>query len=99
MKKMKLALIALTVLLAGCVYHPTIEQGNILTPANARAIHPGMTSQAVVAKLGSPVLQNAYADGRMVYIYTSQASGKKMVVKQLEIDFQNNRVVNVRTEL
>ena len=85
--------------LCGCVYHPTITQGNVLTPVKMQSIQIGMTSAQVVEKLGSPVLKNVYADDHVAYIYTTQATHQKMVIKKLEIDFKNDRVTNVRTWL
>ncbi|OGT26186.1 MAG: hypothetical protein A3I77_06080 [Gammaproteobacteria bacterium RIFCSPLOWO2_02_FULL_42_14] len=91
--------IAVALALCACVYHQPFEQGNIITRASVQSIHPGMTSQDVVAKLGSPVLKNVYDDNRMDYIYTSQPSRNTMVIKKLVVEFHNNRVTNLRTEL
>ena|SRR3990167_720084 len=100
MKKM-IALIstACIITLSGCVYHPPFQQGNILTPAKVQKIQPGMTVDQVTKILGSPVLQNMYADNHMVYIYTSSPSRKEMVIKKVMIDFVNGQVTNVRTAL
>lgn len=100
MKKLLLSLpIFFTLTLCGCVYHPSITQGNVLTPQKMESIHNGMTSEQVVQLLGTPVLKNVFANNHMSYIYTTQESRKKIVIKKLEIDFQNDRVVNVRTWL
>jgi outer membrane protein assembly factor BamE len=100
MKKLLLiGAMAATMSLCGCVYHPPIYQGNVLTPEKMQSIQPGMTSEQVVAKLGNPVLKNVYAQNRMTYIYTSQPTKAKMEIKKLQIDFRNNRVSNVRTWL
>jgi len=44
-------------------------------------------------------LKNVYDDNRMDYIYTSQPSRNTMVIKKLVVEFHNNRVTNLRTEL
>lgn len=97
MKHLRFALLLITAALCGCVYHQPFQQGNILTPSKMQAIHNGMTSEAVVAKLGSPVLQNMYADNRMNYVYTQQPTRHKTMVKRMVIQFQNDRVVDVST--
>ncbi|MDP1573592.1 MAG: outer membrane protein assembly factor BamE [Coxiellaceae bacterium] len=99
MKKYLSLLIAASIILCGCVYHPPVFQGNVLTPEKVQQIHTGMTSEEVVAKLGTPVLKNAYETNQITYIYTSQKASKQMEIKKLEIDFTNNRVATVRTWL
>lgn len=100
MKKLFILFCMLTVIiLCGCVYHPPFQQGNILTPAKIQSVKPGMTSAQVITILGSPVLQNMYADNRMTYVYTSSPSHNKIVIKKVMIDFSNGQVVNVRTAL
>lgn len=100
MKKLFIsAALATTISLCGCVYHPPIYQGNVLTPAKMQSIQLGMTSAQVIQKLGSPVLKNVYSQNHMSYIYTSQPTKEKMVIKKLEIDFKNDHVSNVRTWL
>lgn len=100
MKKLLAVVCALTVIaLCGCVYHPPFQQGNILTPAKVQAVKTGMTVSQVTTILGSPVLQNMYADNRMTYVYTSSPSHNQMVIKKVMIDFANGQVVNIRTAL
>lgn len=99
MKKIASMLLVSTTLLSGCVYHQAFEQGNILTPAKVQTIHRGMTPQQVESQLGSPVLKNIYAEQRMTYIYTQQPTRHTMIVRRLIIDFQNDHVANIRTDL
>ncbi len=97
---MKKILLSLGVLaLCGCVYHPPVFQGNVLTPEKVQQIHVGMTMDQVTAILGSPVLESMYSTNQVTYIYTSQKAGKTIEVKKLEIDFKNSRVALVRTAL
>lgn len=100
MKKLRFLLLLLAaVTLCGCVYHPPIQQGNILTESKVSAIHTGMTSEEVVATLGSPVLENMYSDNRMTYVYTNQPSRRVFIAKRLIIQFQNDQVVNIKSNL
>lgn len=98
-KLLSVLLCATTVTLCSCVYHQPIEQGNIITPAKIQRIQVGMTSAQVTAALGTPVLQNVYKDGRMHYVYTSSPTRHKIIIKKLVIDFRNDRVTNIRTDL
>ena len=97
MKYLRLSLLLITLSLCSC-YHQPFEQGNILTPAKAHAIHLGMTSAEVVAQLGSPVLENMYADNRMNYVYTQQPKRNLTLVKKMIIQFENDRVVSVNIQ-
>lgn len=100
MKKLGFVLLlVVAVALCGCVYHQPFEQGNVITLSKAQSVQPGMNSADVITKLGSPVLKNVYADQRMTYVYTSQPSRNQTIVKKLEINFRNDRVTNVRTDL
>lgn len=103
LKKMKKAVFVLAALLStvlcGCVYHPPVQQGNILSRAKVSMIHNGMSPQEVTAQLGSPVLQNMYSDNRLTYIYTNQTNRSDFSAKRVIIQFQNNQVVNVQSDL
>src|SRR5436853_347426 len=99
MKHLRIFLLLMTSILCGCVYHYPFKQGNILTLEKVQKVHMGMSSTQVETVLGSPVLKNVYAGNRMNYVYTTHQARKKMVVKKLVIDFQNDRVVNIRTDL
>lgn len=99
MKKMIFTLLFSFFFLSGCIYHHPFEQGNVLTPAKAQSIQRGMTAQAVEAKLGSPVLKNIYVNNRMTYVYTQNPARNVMIVRRLVIEFRNDRVTNIRTDL
>lgn len=97
-----LAIIFLSVNLGACFlrpYHIDIQQGNILTPKDTSKVKPGMTSQQVQTLLGSPVLTNIFADGRMVYIYTLQLGYKKMHKRYLFVYFRLGRVTHIQTDV
>lgn len=84
--------------IAGC-YHINIQQGNIITPRDVKAIHRGMTEQAVIDAIGSPILVNIYADHRKVYVYTFQPGGKKISQRHLIIYFYQGRVTSFDTNV
>lgn len=84
--------------IAGC-YHINIQQGNIITPRDVKNIHRGMTEQAVINAIGSPILENVYDDNRKVYVYTYQPGGKKMSQRHLIIYFYRGRVTSFDTNV
>ncbi len=85
--------------LCGCVYHPDVQQGNIITNKDLRALHKGMTADEVRSLLKDPILENIYADNRMVYVYTFQHEHEKMTEKRLIVYFRNHRVTNYWTDM
>lgn len=78
--------------IAGCIYRPDVQQGNVITNQDIRGIHKGMSVNQIRFKLGDPILTNIYADGRLVYVYTFQHSHNKMQVRRLIIFFRKDRV-------
>ncbi|MFW0072570.1 MAG: outer membrane protein assembly factor BamE [Coxiella-like endosymbiont] len=81
-----------------CVYHPSVQQGNIITDRELNTLHKGMSKSKVRSLLGDPILVNIYADDRLVYVYTFQAGRRKMQSLHLIIYLSNNRVTNFCTE-
>lgn len=93
--------LALCITMSGCLFkafHPTIQQGNIITDSKANAIHNGMSIQAVTDILGSPILQNIYPNGQIAYVYTLQVRGGKIHKRYLVIRFQGGRVVGKQAD-
>ena len=85
--------------LGGCVYHPPIQQGNIITNKNLRTLHKGMTKDQVRTVLGDPVLVNIFSDNRMmIYVYTFQCGHHRRIQSvRLIIYLRNNRVTDFWT--
>jgi len=82
--------------LAGCVYRPTVQQGNILTKSNTQAIHKGMLKSQVIQVLGAPTLVNIYRNNQLVYVYTLQPNRQAKQERKLLIYFQSNRVTDYK---
>ena len=91
-----LLLLAFSVVISmtSCVYRPDTQQGNVITDADVRAIHQGMTADQIRFKLGDPILTNIFADNRMVYVYTFQHNHQKIQFKRLIIFLSNDRVTD-----
>ena len=87
-------LACLITILVGCVYHPTIQQGNIITDKELSALHKGITKNQVRAIFHDPVLVNIFSDDQVVYVYTFQVDHRPMQSNRLIIHLCNNRVAN-----
>jgi len=57
---------------AGCVYRPTIQQGNLLKAEDVDQVTVGMTRSQVRYLLGTPMLADPFDPQRWDYIYTLQ---------------------------
>ncbi len=84
--------------LTACVYHPDVQQGNVLTQKDLNALHDGMSAYEVQSLFGDPVLINIFKDNRIVYVYTFQKGHRPMTEKRLLVYLRNNRVVNYWTD-
>lgn len=93
-----LSLILVT-LITGChlIFHPDVEQGNLIKPEQIAALHTGMDKQQVEQLLGYPVAVNMYQDNHLVYVYTLVPGRGKTVKKQLIINLVNNEVISYHT--
>ena len=56
--------------LAGCVYRPDIQQGNLLQTTDVDQIKVGMTRSQVRYVLGTPMVSDPFDQQRWDYIYT-----------------------------
>jgi outer membrane protein assembly factor BamE len=56
----------------GCVYRPTIQQGNLLKSEDVDQVTVGMTRSQVRYLLGTPMLADPFDPQRWDYIYTLQ---------------------------
>ena len=84
--------------LTACVYHPPIQQGNIITDKELSALHKGMSKAKVRSLFGDPVLVNIYVDNRLVYVYTFQPGRRRMQSTHLIVYLRNNRVTSFWTD-
>lgn len=84
-----------SVLLLSSCYRVPVPQGNNLTEHKVHKIMRGMNSAMVVNLLGTPVLNNTFANGQTAYVYTYKHKNQPQIMKRLIIYFQNDRVVNI----
>ncbi|MET1255851.1 outer membrane protein assembly factor BamE [Aliikangiella maris] len=91
----KLFLLLFIVSLSGCVYRLDIQQGNILAQRDIDKLRPELTKNQVVFVLGSPVVDDGFADDKWVYLYSYEnANLGKTTVKKLELYFNGDKLVS-----
>ncbi len=98
----KLSIVALSVLLGGCsyfnIYHPDIQQGNILEQNQVSQIKPGMSEYAVQRILGQPVLTDIFTKNQITYVYTMKPNHEKMTQQKLVLTFNKNKLVKIEKD-
>lgn len=80
-------ILASTLLGACSIYHPQIQQGNIITPKMIASIKPGMNKSSVKYLLGSPDIQNPWNADKWYYVYTNKQQGLPAVTNKLILTF------------
>lgn len=82
--------------LTGCLYHPSHEQGNIITEKMFSQLKPGMTPEQVRYVLGTPLIEDSFHKERWDYYYSYQPGSdgdkKRLRHQRITIIFKNNRV-------
>ena len=95
MMKKILSVIAITIMLSGCIHKMNIEQGNVITPEMVSQLHTGMTEEQVKNIMGTPMLLNTFDDNRIDYVYTYKPAYGKLVEKNITLTFRNHRLQQI----
>ena len=93
------ALATLAVLLAGCVYHMPVRQGNYLDPAVVTQVRPGMTHSQVRYLLGTPMVPGAFDNSRWDYDYYLNAGLSRTQRAHVTVYFQKDVVSKVVSDV
>jgi outer membrane protein assembly factor BamE len=96
-----LTLTLLAAALAGCglVYHPPLQQGNLLDKKTVDQLKPGMTQRQVIVLMGSPSVASPFEHNRWDYVHAFAANGGKMQVRKLSLFFNNGTLVRTQGHL
>jgi len=82
--------------LSGCVYRPTIQQGNLLQLDEIEQVKVGMTRSQVRYVLGTPMVSDPFEPDRWDYVYTLQKGYDKHVDRaHFVVLFEADKVVKV----
>ena len=84
----------LALLLAGCVYEPPLQQGNVFSEEDLQHLEPGMSREQVRYLLGTPLIDSLFTDDRWRYLYYHDHSDKTEK-RLLIIHFYNGRVARI----
>jgi outer membrane protein assembly factor BamE len=91
-----LALLCAAVLLAGCIYRPDIQQGNLLTTTDVDQVTVGMTRSQVRYLLGTPMVSDPFAPHRWDYVYRlTHGRKRKVEAAHFLVRFEGDTVVAV----
>src|SRR3990167_10554956 len=102
MKKI-ISLLLMGLLLSGCSLFRThkmdIDQGNIITEANVKRLHKGMSQDQVESIMGSPVLRDIFSEDRTTYLYTFQPGYGPFTEKRVICHFKSDRLIAIEASL
>ncbi|HET7267861.1 MAG TPA: outer membrane protein assembly factor BamE [Oleiagrimonas sp.] len=84
--------------LAGCglVYHPPLQQGNLLDKETVAKLKPGMTQHQVITLMGTPSVTSPFSHDRWNYVHEFAAENGDVKVRTLKLFFDNGTLT--RTE-
>ncbi|HEV7137185.1 MAG TPA: outer membrane protein assembly factor BamE [Steroidobacteraceae bacterium] len=93
LRPLALALLAVCIGLAGCVYRMDIQQGNYLDGKAVRQLKVGMTRSQVRYLLGTPMIEDVFDKDRWDYIYYfKHGYVRRPVESRVIVYFQNDKV-------
>lgn len=95
-------LLMITLTLTACswsnfpfLYHPDVQQGNVLPEDRVAQLKPGMNTDQVIYLLGNPTMQQVFASERTVYVYTFKKGKDNMQEQKLVLTFINNKLTSI----
>jgi outer membrane protein assembly factor BamE len=90
-----LILLAILLLLTGCIHKMDIEQGNIIEQKKVKQLHSGMSQVDVKKIMGTPVLLNTFADNHIDYVYTFKPGHGQDMEKYIILIFQDDKLEKI----
>jgi outer membrane protein assembly factor BamE len=93
---MALCVVAASLLLPGCVYRMTIQQGNFLEERAITQLQVGMTRSQVRYLLGTPMVPDAFDKDRWDYLYyLKKGRLRSPEQRHLIVYFEDEKVARV----
>jgi outer membrane protein assembly factor BamE (lipoprotein component of BamABCDE complex) len=84
-------------LLFGCAYHPNIEQGNLITPAQLEQVKVGDDPSAVRHRLGAPMLIETMKTDVLTYVYSVKLGRHPETLTRYRFYFKAGRLARIDT--
>ena len=90
------ALIAISLLLTGCVIHKVeVQQGNVIPAQVVNHVKPGMSKQQVISLLGTPLLHDSFQRDRWDYHFSFKDKKGAKQQRNLTLFFQGDTLARV----
>lgn len=89
-------LVSLAIAGCGLIYHPPLQQGNLVNKETVAKLKPGMTKRQVMVLMGSPSIASPFDHDRWDYVHAFAINGGKMQIRKMTLFFNNDTLV--RTE-
>ncbi|MGV6825479.1 MAG: outer membrane protein assembly factor BamE [bacterium] len=77
------------------IYHPQVQQGNIIEQEKINQLKPGMVKRQVQYVMGSPMLIDVFHQDRWDYYYSVGTSVELDIEKRLTLYFENGRLARI----
>jgi len=77
------------------LYHPPVQQGNIINPAAFQMLKPGMNKAEVVNMVGEPILQTPFSPNVWHYVYTMRVKNRQTARQEITLYFSGDTLINI----
>lgn len=101
MRKLLISALFLALMSAssGCVYQPSLSQGNLLKKEDVEQLEVGMTRSQVRFLLGTPMIDDPFHDQRWDYVYYLVVGREDPTFKRwITIIFADDKVSEIRKD-
>lgn len=95
---LRLPLLALLALTAGCLYRMQVEQGNMLDPSQVEQLETGMTRSQVLYLLGTPMVPPAFNNDRWDYYHYFNNHRGYQESRRLTVWFEDEKVARIEDD-
>ncbi len=91
-------ILALTIILTGCIQRQEIKQGRIITQEEVSEVELGMNKLQVEYILGSPSIINPLEQERWEYVYILRNTKGKITTRKGFLIFAENKLVRIELD-
>lgn len=89
---LRLPLLAMLALAAGCLYRMPVQQGNLLDPSQVEQLETGMTRSQVTYVLGTPMVPPGFNNDRWDYYHYANSGRGHEQTRRLTVWFKDDKV-------
>ena len=77
------------------VYKIDVQQGNVVAQEQVDQLQPGMSQRQVRFIMGTPLMVDAFHQGRWTYMYTMQPGGGEREQQYLSLFFEDGKLARL----